>query len=123
MGRNLQAPSTLVLSDQAVGFGGFQEAGGMFHNLSTGLVATDAVKNLIAHENFCRENNCNARHFHSAPNEDVYPSFTSGPTPSALDSNRVELFKNASLTVPVGPLRCFRMISSATPSSSGSSGL
>jgi len=27
----------------------------MFHNLSTGLVAIDALKNHIAHENFCRE--------------------------------------------------------------------
>src|SRR5258708_32813239 len=48
----------------------------------------------------------------------------SGPTaPSASDSNLVELFRNASFTVPVGPLRCLRIISSATPSSSGSSGL
>jgi hypothetical protein len=55
MGRNLQAPGTLVLSDQAVGFSKFQAVAGMFHNLSTGLVATDALKNHLAHENFCRE--------------------------------------------------------------------
>ncbi len=53
----------------------------------------------------------------------VHYSPNSAPEPSAMDSNRVELFRNASLTVPVGPLRCLRMISSATPSSSGSSGL
>ena len=45
------------------------------------------------------------------------------PPPPMMDSKRVELLRKASLTVPVGPLRCLRMISSATPSNSGSSGL
>ena len=30
-------------------------------------------------------------------------------------SNRVNSLRNASFTVPVGPLRCFEMISSAIP--------
>ena len=46
-----------------------------------------------------------------------------GAAPSAIDSNRVELFRKAMRMVPVGPLRCLRMRISATPSSSGSSGL
>src|SRR5207245_1079130 len=46
-----------------------------------------------------------------------------GVAPSAIDSNRVELFRKAMRMVPVGPLRCLRIRISATPSSSGSSGL
>ena len=38
-------------------------------------------------------------------------------------AKRVELLRNAILTVPVGPLRCLRIMTSATPSSSASSGL
>lgn len=73
MGRNLQAHGTLVLSDQAVGFRGFQDADGMFHNLSTGLAATDALKNQVANENFCRETIATLGASNSAPNEDVIP--------------------------------------------------
>jgi hypothetical protein len=47
-----------------------------------------------------------------------------GPKPSgAIDSKRVDRLTKASFTLPVGPLRCLAMISSACPSSSGSPGL
>ena len=50
--------------------------------------------------------------------------YSGGPMPSgAMDSNRVDRLTKASLTLPVGPLRCLAMMSSARPSSSGSSGL
>ncbi len=52
-----------------------------------------------------------------------YPPNSSPLPPCIMDSNRVELFRNASFTVPVGPLRCLRINISAIPSSSGSSGL
>jgi hypothetical protein len=50
--------------------------------------------------------------------------YSSASIPSeTVDSNRVEFFRNASFTFPVGPFRCFAMINSARPWRSGSSGL
>src|SRR5207245_11438960 len=45
-----------------------------------------------------------------------------GAAPSAIDSNRVELFRKAIRIVPVGPFRCLRVRISAPPSSFDSSG-
>ena len=56
----------------------------------------------------------------------IYPGkpYSGDPMPSwAMDSKRVDRLTKASLIRPVGPLRCLAMMISATPSSSGSSGL
>ncbi len=48
--------------------------------------------------------------------------YSSGATPpSARDSNRVQCFKNAIRTLPIGPFRCLEMMISALPCNSGSS--
>ena len=53
---------------------------------------------------------------------DKKPRYCGGPMPSAtIDSNRVEFFRNARFTRPVGPLRCLAIMSSAFPCRSGSS--
>jgi len=57
----------------------------------------------------------------ASPSKDAH-SGVSMPS-CAIDSKRVDRFKNARRNLPVGPFRCLAMMSSATPSSSGSSGL
>ena len=53
---------------------------------------------------------------------DGKPGYSGGAMPSASrDSKRVEFFRNARFTRPVGPLRCLAMMSSALPCRSGSS--
>ena len=53
---------------------------------------------------------------------DNKPRYSGGAMPSAsMDSNRVEFFRNARFTLPVGPLRCLAIMSSAFPCRSGSS--
>jgi hypothetical protein len=58
-------------------------------------------------------------HAANSPHVTFHSSIT--PPPSAIISNRVQLLRNANISLPVGPLRCFEIMISALPFNSSSS--